>query len=89
MRVAALTLAFVLIAPSLFIIGEAQHDCSGDGCEICQTLSTAAAITHTGADVPSPVALAAPAFGLALLCAAPCDRAAAQTLVGLKVRLDC
>ena len=89
MRIAALVLAFALIAPLLFTVAEAQHDCPGDGCEICFALSIASTITHSGADIPARIALPAPVVSLALLCVVRRSRVFAQTLVGLKVRLDC
>lgn len=89
MRIASMMLACALIIPSLFIIAEAQHDCPGDGCEICHVLADAIAATHTGADIPTHTAQIAPIFTLALLCVVQCNRTTAKTLVGLKVRLDC
>ena len=43
-RIAALVLTFVLLAPALFIVAEAQHDCQGDECQVCQVLAIASSI---------------------------------------------
>ena len=88
-RIATLALVLVLIAPSLFIVAEANHDCTGDGCEICQTLCAAVSLTHASADIPAPNAPVLPVLMLMMTCVAWCVHIAAQTLVGLKVRLDC
>ena len=89
MRIAALALAFALVAPSLFVVAEAQHDCPGDGCEICFALAAIGSIAHSGADIPARIAPLASVVLLVLLCIARRSCVAEQTLVGLKVRLDC
>ena len=88
-RIAAIALAFALLEPSLFIVCEAHHDCTGDGCQVCQAIAVASAITHTAADVPA--SSCAPALVCVLVSAvlAIVVRTSATTLVSLKVRLDC
>ena len=58
-RIAALVLTFVLLAPVLFIVAEAQHDCQGDECQVCQVLAIASSIIQTAADVSAAASEAA------------------------------
>lgn len=88
-RIAAIALALALLAPSLFIVAEAHHDCAGDGCEVCHVLAIAVSIAHESADVAAPTATAALALFFAVLVVVAPVRPSATTLVGLKVRLDC
>ena len=88
-RIASLALVLAILAPALFIVAEAQHDCPGDNCEICQVLSVAVAITHSAADVPAASFRAMAIVALAVVGIVWSFCAAAHTLVGLKVRLDC
>ncbi len=88
-RIAAIALAFALLAPSLFIVCEAHHDCTGDGCQVCQAIAVASAITHTAADVPAPSCVPALVCALVSAAFAIVVRTSATTLVSLKVRLDC
>ncbi len=88
-RIMAIAIAFALIAPSLFIVCEAHHDCSGDGCQVCQVLAVASSITHAAADVPTGPGTLALACAIAPLTLVASARVGAMTLVGLKVRLDC
>ena len=80
-RIAALVLTFVLLAPALFIVAEAQ--------QVCQVLAIASSIIQTAADVSAAASEAALFAVFVLLIAARPSRAASNTLVGLKVRLDC
>ena len=88
-RIAMVAVALALIAPSLFIVCEAHHDCSGDGCQVCHVLAIASSISHADADVPAESSTPAFVTALALLALSSVARAGATTLVGLKVRLDC
>lgn len=88
-RIAALALTFVLLAPALFIVAEAQHDCQGDECQVCQVLTIASSIIQTAADVAAAAPEAALFAVFVLLIAARPSHTASNTLVGLKVRLDC
>lgn len=88
-RIAAVAIALALIAPSLFIVCEAHHDCSGDGCQVCHVLVIASSIAHADADVPAGSSTPAFILAFALLALASLVRACSTTLVGLKVRLDC
>ena len=88
-RIAAVAITLALIAPSLFIVCEAHHDCSGDGCQVCHVLAIASSLAHADSDAPTgssaPVLLPA----LVPLTLAPVVRACATTLVDLQVWLDC
>lgn len=88
-RIAAVAVVLALIAPSLFIVCEAHHDCSGDGCQVCHVLVIASSIAHADADVPAGSSTPAFILAFALLALASLVRACSTTLVGLKVRLDC
>ena len=88
-RIVAIVLALALLAPSLFIVAEAHHDCAGDGCEVCHALAIAVSIAHESADVPTATATAALVLFFALLSVTAPVLPSATTLVGLKVRLDC
>ncbi len=88
-RIAAAAIALALIAPSLFIVCEAHHDCSGDGCQVCHVLAIASSIAHADVDVPAGSSTPALIPAFALLAFASVVRACSMTLVGLKVRLDC
>ena len=85
----AFALALVLVAPSLFIVAEGHHDCSGGPCPICKVVAGAVQLSQQGASTPDPACstdLAAPS--------APIVEAAfpilvsSKTLVSLKVRMN-
>ena len=88
-RIAALVLTFVLLAPALFTVAEAQHDCQGDECQVCQVLAIASSIIQTAADVSAAASEAALFAAFVLPIAVRPSYAASNTLVELKARLDC
>ena len=83
-RIAALVLTFVLLEPALFIVAEAQHDC-----QVCWVLAIASSIIQTAADVSAAASEAALFAAFVLPIAVRPSYAASNTLVELKVRLDC
>lgn len=93
-RVMALVLclgvAFVLAASSFFILHEADHDCVGEGCEICANIAATVRLLR-GFALMGAIMLS---LFAALLAVRKCRRAAARhacptlTPVGWKVRLN-
>jgi hypothetical protein len=82
-------LLLTLIIPPLFLITEADHNCSGDSCTVCHVIAAIANLQQQGSAAPirpaTPVltAIMGPVLdlgGLPILCAA--------TPVALKVRID-
>lgn len=83
-------LILALLASSLFIFVEADHDCSGEGCGVCAHMAEARAFLR-GIACAAAAMLAAPAF-LCLLRLLLRVRASSvrrsPSLVSLRVRLD-
>ena len=69
-RAVALLVTVTLLLPAVFVATEAKHDCTGDGCVVCQVLRGAIALQGTYGPTPSR-----PQMPLAL------PRAAALTVV--------
>ena len=88
-RIASIAIVLALLAPALFIIAEAHHNCTGDECPICQALACAESLVHETADIPAHTTPAASIYALSALFVAASFRVSTTTLVGLKVRLDC
>jgi hypothetical protein len=87
--VSACVLVAALLLPSVFLVAEGHHHCTGDGCTICKVLDGAVALQNTGADVPDlPAAAVVFLVSILLACCAYCVLRAPETLVSLKVRLD-
>ena len=83
-------LILALLTASVYLFMEAQHDCTGEGCEICGHMAEVEALLKS---------MAQPCLGLLMLLAAlVCLRVLlngyaavncrAKTLVSLKVRLN-
>lgn len=85
----AFAFALTLIAPSLFLIAEGHHDCSGDQCPVCKVMVGAVQLSQQGASSPDPACSANPAAPAVLIVEAaflaPVSR---KTLVSLKVRMN-
>ncbi|MCI1665185.1 MAG: hypothetical protein LKI25_02295 [Atopobiaceae bacterium] len=89
-RLVCLAVAVAVLMPTLFILTESHHDCTGDGCPICHELTrcvqatdelgTGTIETHVVLAMPLPLLLT---LQPVLRSDAPC-----KSLVGLKVRLD-
>ena len=85
----AFALALAFVAPSLFIIAEGHHDCSGDPCPICKVMAGAVQLSQQGASAPDPACSADLAVPAALIAeAASPVLVSSKTLVSLKVRMN-
>ena len=85
----ALALVLVLLMPSLFIVAESHHDCTGDQCPVCKVVAGAVQMEQQGADVPQALAVAT--LLLAATVAACLRRTlllAVDTPVSLRVRMN-
>ena len=82
-------LLFLLLAtPALFVV-HANHDCSGEGCEICALLDLCALRLRQFAPALIHVAWIAAVARRLYLCAANVDfSSASRTLVALKIKLS-
>ena len=82
-------LALVLLASSAYLAHEAQHDCVGEGCEICENIARMGALLRSFALLWGVFSLL---FALPLLLSRSGQRArrayAALTPVSWKVRLN-
>lgn len=83
------TLVLALVAPSLFIVAEGHHDCSGDSCPICKVVTGAVQLSQQGASTPDPACSADLAAPSALIAEAAFPvLVSSKTLVSLKVRMN-
>ena len=86
---AAMALAFVLLASSLFVIHNAIHECDGENCQICQQIELCTAHSETFA-----IAALAVLITMALVWESLCRAEGPETkfvpgsLVTLKVKLS-
>ena len=87
--VVAMAVLFVMLTSAFFIAAEADHDCDGDGCEICCQIDVCRAVLRGLALIVIAAALAAVGC-VALRCdfAARQEQARSCTLVSLKVKLS-
>ena len=86
-----LCLTAVLSLSALFITTHADHDCSGDGCQICYEISgCVTAIQHMAEAVGTGTSclLCACLLLLCLILTQIKESYCTETLVALKVRLD-
>ena len=87
--VMAVAIFAVMLSAALFLAEEANHDCIGDGCQICLQLNLCRGVLKS-LSLALPAALAA----LAVACILwgsfwPCQRSDGHvTLVALKVKLS-
>ena len=83
-------LILVLLASSVYIISEADHDCCGENCGICAHIAGAVALLKSMARlcVILPAVLAALHSARVFLHHSAAAKRCAPTLVRLKVRLD-
>lgn len=86
--VAAAMLTVVLLA-GLYIILEADHDCSGEDCHICECLEICQATIHQIGSVPvANAAVAVTIFFLVSVCFRVLGRTYSETPVSDKVQLN-
>ena len=87
--VVAMAVLFVMLTSAFFIAAEADHNCDGDGCEICYQIDVCRAVLRGLALIVITAALAAVGC-VALRCdfAARQEQARSCTLVSLKVKLS-
>lgn len=84
-----LALVLVLLMPSLFIVAESHHDCTGDQCPVCKVIAGAVQMEQQGADVPHALAAATLLFAAtAVACLLSTILLPTDTPVSLKVRID-
>ncbi len=85
-----LVLCFVVLGSSVFIAEQAEHDCTGQECEICAQIAFAVGVLRSTVILGAVTAFSLCTAGLrrqTIINTA--DRMPAiQTLVGWKVRLD-
>lgn len=85
----AVTLILFAVISSLFVIEhEANHQCVGEGCPVCEIISVCQITVKTVADVSAVFALSAVLFKLA--CFSVSDNYSVpddDTLISLKVKL--
>ena len=85
----ALALVLVLLMPSLFIVAESHHDCTGDQCPVCKVIAGAVQIEQQGADVPHALAAAIVLLSVTVVaCLRRTLLLATDTPVSLKVRMN-
>lgn len=92
-RIVAAAVCIVLLAAMLFsaayIILEADHHCTGDGCPICHEIQICQQVLHTmGTATAVPCASGVSALAFAALAAVHVYAAPAITLISLKVKLS-
>lgn len=79
----------VVLLSGLYIILEADHDCSGEDCHICECLENCQAVIHqTGSAPVSNAAVAVTLFFLASVCVCAHGRTHRETPVSDKVQLN-
>ena len=85
-----IVIALLVIAPSLFVLVEANHDCSGDDCPICHEIAQCIQVENEIGSGAVPVSVAVlPTFVPVCLMAIVCLKVIShRSLVSLKVRLD-
>ena len=92
-KTAAVVLAVLLVALSLFFVGfsaaEAGHDCAGDSCPVCECMAFANRVLKTVAKVAA-VSAASAVFAALLICIGREETAFLRknTLVSWKVKLS-
>ena len=92
-RVMAILLASLITAAVIlscaFIIGHADHDCTGESCLVCETLAACARMLHRLPAVPAPAAGVC-FFALLAACVVwlSTDAHAHDTPVSLRVKLS-
>lgn len=85
-------LVAVLSLSNLFIVSHAEHDCTGNDCEICYEIKDCiAAVQHMAEALGTGAAclllcICSFLLYMALICAK--EACLAETLVALKIRLD-
>ena len=80
---------FVVLFSSLYIILEADHDCCGEECHICETLENCQATLHQiGADPVASSAVIASVFFFIALSLREVRRFSNETPVSDKVQLN-
>lgn len=85
----AAAIAFVFVLSVLFVVFEAEHNCSGDDCQICQTVNTCLHIfdnTTPDPEIITPAAFAV--FALVLVIGAVSACVYSENLITLKVKLS-
>lgn len=92
-RVAAGLLAVVLLAvvlvSSFYIAGEADHDCAGEDCPICETIRQCEAVLqHVGLGILFVAFTVVPTVWSILTGSLRAFDQAQETLVSMKVRLN-
>ena len=82
-------LLFVVMFSGLYIMLEADHDCCGEDCHICETLETCQAAIHQIGSVPVTGGTAVvSAFVLLAVCLWDTRKAGRETPVSDKVQLN-
>lgn len=84
-----LAVVLVMLSSAVYIAVQADHDCTGDGCQICYHITSCQQMLKQTAMTGSAVAAAA-AIVYILCSSLPCAARlfASYTLVSLKVKLS-
>lgn len=85
----ALAVAFVLLSSLAFIVLEADHDCAGEGCQICCCIENCENLLRqlTGALTVS-FGIVAAIYALGIVCSELAKEITACTPITLKVKLS-
>lgn len=85
-----IVIALLVVAPSLFVLVEANHDCSGDNCPICHEIAQCIQVENeVGSGViPASGAIPLTFLPVCLMAIVHLKVISHRSLVSLKVRLD-
>lgn len=87
--VMAFIIALCFVLSVLFVVFEAEHDCSGDDCQICQTVNTCLHLLDNTTPKPDTAAAVMPViYALVLVMGALSACLCSENLITLKVKLS-
>ncbi|MBR3149463.1 MAG: hypothetical protein IKF64_04760 [Eubacterium sp.] len=85
----AVIIALTFVLSVLFVVFESEHNCSGDDCQICQTVGNCLKILDNTTPKPETAVLSvAVIFALVLVLGTVMLRADSENLITLKVKLS-
>ncbi|MDR1970669.1 MAG: hypothetical protein LBQ46_01985 [Treponema sp.] len=83
-------LSLTMVCAAVYIIGERDHDCCGDGCPVCHQLEIAQRLIEAFGQFCAALLLAAFLAGLlGRIRSLSLCRGAPATLVALKIKCNC